>query len=236
MKTFTYLFLFLVCFLPQPRVWAEGEKNPSSAAEELDLPQGIIDNSPVIQKWLKQIPDVAKEIRYTPSFKTLLRFGYSQFPSSHHTGGFSLAIEDLFIANTPLTVSAQYSQNFEEASRKQKRQTAGGTIQYYLLPLGEYVNVAPLVGYKYIKTGDYVTEGLNVGIKLKLALSPGGGGDLSVTQSFLSPTSSDEVGMTEITAGYALTKSVRLFSGIGWQNSLKRADSQVTVGLELLLK
>lgn len=217
-------------------MWADGQKAPSDAAEELDLPRDIIENSPVIQKWLKEIPDVAGEIRHKPSFSTLLRLGYSQFPSSHHAGGFSFALEDLFIANTPLTVNAQYSRNFDGANRKQKRQTAGGSLQYYLLPLGDYVNVAPIVGYKYIKTGDYATGGLNLGVKLKLALSPGGGSDISVTQSFLSPTSSQEVGMTEITAGYAITKSMRLFSGISWQNSIKQADSQVTVGLELLLK
>ena len=40
------------------------------------------------------------------------------------------------------------------------------------------------------------------------------------------------MGITEVRAGYAVTKNVRLSAGIGWQNSIANNDSQVNIGLE----
>ena len=203
------------------------------ASQKLDVEPDLIENSPTIQQWIKEIPDISKEIRYQPSFPTLIRFGYSQFPSNNQSGGVFIGLEDLFLGNTPLTLSAEYSTNFNgNSNSKNNRLSVGGNLRYYLLPLGNYVNIAPSLGYKYIETGNYQTDGINVGLKLIFALSPQGAADISLSQNFIAPTSSEEVGITEVKAGYALTKKIRLTAGIAWQNSIENTDSQVNIGLE----
>ncbi|MTF37579.1 hypothetical protein VKI21_10085 [Cyanobacterium aponinum UTEX 3222] len=204
-------------------------------SSNLDVDPSLIENSPVIQKWIKEIPDVSDEIRNQPSFPTLFRIGYSQFPSNHHSGGVYFGIEDLFVGDTPLTFSADYSSDLSNNSQGQ-RLSVGSTVQYYLLPLGSYINIAPVVGYRYIETNGYHSDGVNVGVKVKLAFSPQGAADISLIQSFIAPTSNDEVGVTEIKAGYAINKHLRLSSGISWQNSIKQEDSQLNIGLEWILK
>ncbi|HEY9651104.1 MAG TPA: hypothetical protein V6C95_10615, partial [Coleofasciculaceae cyanobacterium] len=58
------------------------ENRDNSTAEELDLSPEIIENSPVLQRWLKEVPNVLDDIRNDPSFRTRLRLGYSHFPST----------------------------------------------------------------------------------------------------------------------------------------------------------
>lgn len=200
-----------------------------------DVEPDVINNSPVIQEWIKEIPDVGAKIRHQPSFPTLFRWGYSQFPSNHHSGGFFVGVEDIFFGNTPLTFSADYTTDLSNNPRGE-RLSVGGSLQYYLLPLGNYVNIAPVVGYKYIATNGYYSDGVNVGVKVKFALSPQGAADVSLIQSFVAPTSENEVGVTEIRAGYAINKHLRLSSGISWQNSVKQEDSQLNIGFEWIWK
>lgn len=203
------------------------------ASEKLEVAPSLIENSPIIQKWIEAIPDVSQEIRHQPIFRTLIRFGYSQFPSNNQSGGVFIGVEDLFLGNTPLTFSAEYITDLNaDSSSQSDRLSLGGDLKYYLLPLGSYINIAPSLGYKYIETSNYQTDGINVGLKLIFALSPQGATDISLSQNFISPTSSEEVGITEIKAGYALNKTIRLSAGIAWQNSIKNADSQVNVGFE----
>lgn len=209
------------------------ESDYSGKNEEFDLKPGIIENSPVIREWMQEIPDVANKIKYEPSFVTRYRFGYTQFPSNNNIGGIFLGVEDVFMGNTPLTFSAKYSQDLSNSSHPQDdRLSVGANIQYYLLPLGSYVNIAPMVGYRYIETAGYNTGGVNVGVRLGLIFSPQGGGDIFISQSFISPTGNEEVGITEINVGYAISKNLRLSTEIGWQNSIKQNDSQVSIGLE----
>ncbi len=202
------------------------------ASIEFDVDPTIIENSPVIQEWIQEIPDISEKIRNEPSFPTLVRFGYSQFPSNYHSGGIYIGVEDVFLGQTPLTFSGEYNTSVSDDSSRDNRLSVGGNLKYYLLPLGNYVNIAPIVGYKYIETGDYHTDGLNVGVKLILALSPKGAADVYFAHSFISPTSDDEVAITELGAGYAITESIRLSAGIKWQNSIENNDSQVNIGLE----
>ena len=203
------------------------------ASQKLDVEPDLIENSPTIQKWIEEIPDVSREIRHQPSFPTLIRFGYSQFPSNNQSGGVFIGVEDLFLGNTPLTLSAEYSTNIDgNSNSKNNRLSVGGNLKYYLLPLGNYVNIAPSLGYQYIETSNYQTDGINVGLKLILAFSPQGAADISLSQNFIAPTSSEEVGITEVKAGYALSKKIRLSAGIAWQNSIKNTDSQVNIGFE----
>lgn len=197
---------------------------------EFDLSPEIIENSPVLQKWLQEIPNLLEEIKNQPSFATRVRIGYAQFPSHDHVGGIYVGIEDIFIDQSNFTISAQYDTSFNS-----DRFSVGGDLHYYVLPLGSYVNLSPVLGYRYLETDGYNTDGVNVGARLVLALSPQGGADIFVTQSFVSPGSSQEVGITSVSAGYALTENLRISTDIQWQNSIQQKDSRVGIGLEWLL-
>jgi hypothetical protein len=205
---------------PQPQ-------NRKTPAESLDLPPETINESPVLQRWLQEIPDVSEDIESDPSFRTRIRLGYSYFPSSDETSGFNVGVEDIFLGKTGLTLSGDYQTSF-----RGDLESAGGDLQYYLLPLGSYVNVAPVVGYRYVKSGDFSTDGVNLGIRLMLALSRTGAADLSLTQSFVSPGDSEEVGITTLSVGYALTHNLRLSAEIQKQNSSSAKDSRVGLVFE----
>lgn len=198
--------------------------------QEFNLSPEIIENSPVLQKWLQEIPNVLEDIKNQPSFRTRVRLGYTQFPSSDDVGGIYVGIEDVFIDRSRFTVSGEYNTSF-----KGERLSLGGDLHYYILPLGSYVNLSPVLGYRYLATDGYHTDGVNVGVRLLLALSPEGASDIFITQSFVSPGSSQEVGIMTISAGYAVTENLRISTDIQWQNSIQHKDSRVGINLEWLL-
>jgi hypothetical protein len=206
-----------------------GAISPVWAETDLDLDPKIRQESPVLERWLEKIPDIAEDIRRDPSFRTRIRLGYAEFPSSDNSSGVILGVEDVFFGQTSLTLSGDYQTAFNG-----KRTAIGGNLQYYLLPLGDYVNLAPMVGYRYIQTGNYSTDGLNLGLKLKLALSRTGAADITVSQSFISPGGDNEVGLTTLSLGYAITSNLRLAADIQAQNSRARKDSSVGILLEWL--
>ena len=133
--------------------------------DSLDLSPEIIETSPVLQRWHKQVPDLLEEIKNDPSFRTRIRLGYNQFPSSNNSSGLGIGIEDLFIGKSSLTLSGDYETSFSN------RQSGGVNANYYLLPLGSYINIAPVLGYRYIQTNNYNTQGINIGGKIMLSLS-----------------------------------------------------------------
>jgi len=206
-----------------------GAISPVWAETELDLDPKIRQESPVLERWLEKIPDIAEDIRNDPSFRTRIRLGYAQFPSSDNSSGVILGVEDVFFGQTSLTLSGDYQTAFNG-----NRTAIGANLQYYLLPLGDYVNLAPMVGYRYIQTGNYSTDGLNLGLKLKLALSRTGAADITVSQSFISPGGANEVGLTTLSVGYAITSNLRLAADIQAQNSRARKDSSLGILLEWL--
>ena len=206
-----------------------GAISPVWAETELDLDPKIRQESPVLERWLEKIPDIAEDIRRDPSFRTRIRLGYAEFPSTDNSSGVILGVEDVFFGQTSLTLSGDYQTAFNG-----KRTAIGANLQYYLLPLGDYVNLAPMVGYRYIQTENYSTDGLNLGLKLKLALSRTGAADITVSQSFISPGGDNEVGLTTLSVGYAITSNLRLAADIQAQNSRARKDSSVGILLEWL--
>lgn len=206
---------------PQPQT------TPNQPAQDLELSPEIIENSPVLQRWQRQIPNVLEEIRHDPSFRTRIRLGYSQFPSTGQAAGFNVGVEDVFIGRTGLTVSGDYQRSFNG-----KREAYGADLHYYVLPLGSYVNIAPVVGYRNLQTDKYSTDGINVGARLMLALSRTGAADISLTQSFVSPGSNEEVGITTLSVGYAVTRNLRLSTDIQKQNAPQHKDSRVGIVLE----
>ncbi|MEM8674819.1 MAG: hypothetical protein AAGF83_13240 [Cyanobacteria bacterium P01_G01_bin.67] len=202
----------------------------NSAHERLNLPQNVIESSPTLQRWLQEVPDILDDIRHDPSFRTRFRFGFTTFPSTDDAAGINLGVEDIFIERTGLTISIDYQMAFNG-----DRNAVGTDLHYFLLPLGGYVNLAPLVGYRYVQSNDFNTDGLNLGLRLMLTFSRTGAGDISLSQSFISPGGSEEVGITSLSAGYAVTRQLRLSTDLEWQNSIEDNDSRAGINLELTL-
>jgi hypothetical protein len=213
--------IFFTC-LP----WAANSQTPPEKSE-IDIKPEIIQGSPVLQRWLQEVPNVLEDIDRDPSFRTRLRLGYSQFPSAGQASGWNAGVEDIFIDRTGITLSADYQGTFDG-----KRKGYGADLRYYLLPLGGYINVAPVLGYRHLETNLYSTDGVNVGARLLLVPSRGGGGDISLTQTWVSPGSAQEVGLTTLSFGYALTPYLRLSTDIQQQNSIQAKDSRVGIVVE----
>lgn len=208
----------------------ELQKSPNATTDTLDIPEDVIQNSPTLQRWLKQEPNILKEIKHDPSFRTRLGLGFTTFPSNDDATGINIALKDLFIGKTGLTLSADYQSAFNG-----DRNAVGSDLHYFLLPLGSYVNVAPLVGYRYVQSSDFNTDGVHLGLRLMLALSRTGAGDISLTQSFISPGGDEEVGITAFSVGYAVLPKLRLSTDLAWQNSIENNDNRVGINLELLI-
>ena len=204
--------------------------NLSNTGDRLDIPDRVIQESPTLQRWLKEVPDVLEDIRHDPSFRTRLRLGFTTFPSTDDAAGINLGIEDIFINRTGLTISADYQSAFNG-----DRNAVGADLHYFLLPLGNYINIAPLVGYRYLQSNDFNTDGLHVGLRVMLAFSRTGAGDISLSQSFISPGGNEEVGITSLSVGYGVTSKLRLSTDLEWQNSIEDNDSRAGVNLEWLL-
>ncbi len=211
---------------PQP---SPANSMPQGSGSANHISPELLDSSPVLQKWLKRIPNVMDDIKNDPSFRTRVKVGYSQYPSTGQAGGFHLAVDDLFFGQSGLSASANYNATFDG-----NRSAYGADAQYYLLPLGGYINVTPLVGFRHLQTDKYNRDGLNLGIKLMLVPSRGGGADLALSQSWVGLGSSTEIGLTTLSIGYALTNHLRLSTDIQQQNAKENYDSRVGVGIEWL--
>jgi hypothetical protein len=224
--TTNLLTIFFLLFFANAG-WCE---TPSLQAQNLDLSPEVIKQSPVLQRWQQQVPNVLEDIQNDPSFRTRLRVGYSQFPSDGQVGGINVGVEDIYIGKSGLTFSADY-----QAAFNGERKAYGINMNYYLRPLGNYINIAPLVGYRYLEGKDYSSDGLNLGAKLLFVISRGGAADISLTQSWVAPGTSEEVGFTKLSVGYALTHKLRVSTDIEKQNTRHSQDSRVGVVLEWIL-
>ena len=205
----------------------EAGDSESSNAEQLDIDPDVINSSPTLQRWLEDVPNVRSDIRNDPSFRTRLRLGYSQFPSTDQAAGWNIGIEDIFVGDTGLTVSADYQAAFDA-----DREAYGADLRYYVLPLGSRINVAPVVGYRSVEGEAYDTSGVNVGVRVLLVPSRTGAADLSFTQTWVAPGTDEEVGVSTLSFGYALTDQLRLFTDLQKQNAPEEKDSRVAAGLE----
>jgi hypothetical protein len=201
---------------------------PAGSSQNLiDLSPEIINSSPVLQKWLQEIPDVLNEIKTAPSFRTRVKVGYSQYPSANQSGGLHLAVDDVFLGRGGLSVSANYN-----SASNGNRTAYGADAQYYLLPLGNYLNITPLVGFRHLQTDKYQRDGLNLGVKVMLVGARGGGADLALSQSWVGFGSATEIGLTTLSTGYAVTEHLRLSTEIQQQNARENYDSRVGFGVE----
>ncbi len=175
----------------------------------IDLPPQIR-TSPTLQKWLQQAPDVRREIASDPSFRTRLRVGYG-LSNPGASSGVVFGIEDLRLGQTPIALTAHGSLSGTVNSW-------GVDAQAYVLPLGGYVNMAPVVGWRSISTATANSQGVNLGAKVLFVPSRGGGADVSLQQTWVNPGNEQEVGIGKISVGYAITPKLRLASDIErWQ-------------------
>jgi hypothetical protein len=200
--------------------------SPSKAAQDLNLTPEIIKDSPVLQRWQRQVPNVLEDIRNDPSFPTKVRLGYF-YLTHEQVLGVSVGVEDIFLGGTRLTVSGEYQATFNG-----QREAYGANLNYYLRPLGSYINVAPVVGYRYLETNSYLTDGLNLGVKLLLVLSRGGAADISLTQSWVAPGSEKEVGITTLSVGYAIARNLRISTDLQQQNAKQGKETRLGFVLE----
>lgn len=202
-------------------------QTPVSNSPTLDLNPEILKNSPVLQRWQQKIPNVLEEINNTPSFPTRVRLGYSGFPATGQAGGWNVGIEDIFLDRTRVTLSADYQTSFHS-----KRTSTGAELRYYLRPLGSYINVAPVLGYRYLESDRHSTSGLNTGVRLIFVPSRGGAADIALSQTWVAPKTNEQVSITTLSVGYAVTRNLRIATDIQKQNSRYYKDSRVGIVLE----
>jgi hypothetical protein len=214
------LLLSCSCGLAGTKVKAQSPPT----VKDSDLDPDRIKNSPVLQRWREEVPNVLEDMRTEPSFPTRVRLGYSQVDDE---GGVSVGVEDVFLGRTGLTVSGEYQTSGD-------RDLWGANLRYYVFPLGNYLNFAPVVGYRNFSTDSYETDGLEVGGKVQFTFSPGGAGDISLAQTFISPTDGDEVGLTTLSVGYAVADHWRLSTDIQHQNSRASKDTRYGILIEWL--
>ncbi len=185
-------------------------------------------NSPVFQRWQQQIPNVLAEIENDPSFRTRWRLGYGE---RDQQGGVNLGVEDIFLVDR-LTLSGDYQ--IDSQANYQANATAyGAELRYYLLPLGNYVNVAPVLGYRQINTENFTTNGVRVGGRVQVVFSRPSAADLALSQTWVSPGSSQEVAITDVSLGYAITRNLRI--GTQWQLQQHGQGSDRRLGIFLEL-
>jgi hypothetical protein len=199
-----------------------------SPAERLNLSPDILDHSPTLQRWLEEVPDLSEDIRHDPSFRTRLRLGYARFHHADADGVF-VGIEDVFLGESSLTVSGEYARSGEG-----DRTSYGADLRAYVLPLGNYVNVAPSLGYQHLDIGDETIEGFTIGARLMVALSRTGAADFSLSQEWVRPGSDQEVSVTTFSLGYAVSDRLRLTTDLQRERSPLDAENRVGVGLEWL--
>jgi hypothetical protein len=208
--------------------------SPASPAEQLDLDPALMQDSPVLRRWLQEVPNVLSDIHNDPSFRTRLRLGYSYFPSQD-ASGINVGVEDVFLGSSGFTASADYQAAFKgdrQDDHQDNHQAYGAELRYYVLPLGDRVNLAPTVGYRNVESDRFSSDGVTVGARLMFSLSRTGAADIAVAQSFVAPGSSHEVGITALSLGYALTPDFRLSTDFQTQNTRKSKDDRVGISLE----
>lgn len=193
----------------------------SSEPLPLDIPPHIR-SSPTLQKWLRSVPDIQQDIHNDPSFRTRIRLGYTRSTPSK-TVGLSLGLEDLRLGRTPITLSTSHSA---------ANSTWGVDVQPYIFPLGSYINVAPVVGIRSLSTSTTQTTGLNLGARVLLIPSRGGGADVMLQQTWTSIGTDQEVGIGKISVGYAIAPKLRIATDLERWNGRSIGETRASLFLE----
>lgn len=224
-KPLAIAIVLLTCF--SFSLAAFGNEEKSRRIRNLEIDRQVIESSPVLRKWLDNPPDLLNDIYNTPSFNTKLRVGIT---SRDNSLGIEAGVEDLFLGQSPLTVSGSYQS--ELSGRESELQV---NLRYYLFPLGSYWNVAPIVGYRQFNQFERSQiSGLDVGLQGILVLSPRSS-ELRLSHTFTSPNGNLELSTTALSTSYALSSNLRLGTKIEWRRSPTVYDSRIGFLLELAL-
>ena len=194
----------------------------SSEPLPIDIPPQI-QSSPTLKKWRRSLPDIRQDINNDPSFKTRIRLGYTRFSPSN-THGLSLGLEDLRIGRTPVTLSASYSYS--------PTVSWGIDVQHYIFPLGGYMNVAPVIGIRSLSTSTTQTTEFNLGARLLLVPSRGGGADVTLQQTWMAIGTDREIGIGKISVGYAIAPKLRIATDLERWHGRSIGETRASLLLE----
>lgn len=195
----------------------------SSEPLPIDIPPQI-QSSPTLKKWRRSLPNIRQDINNDPSFKTRIRLGYTRFSPSN-THGLSLGLEDLRIGRTPVTLSASYSYSPTVS-------TWGIDVQPYICPLGGYMNVAPVIGIRSLSTSTTQTTEFNLGARLLLVPSRGGGADVTLQQTWMAIGTDREIGIGKISVGYAIAPKLRIATDLERWHGRSIGETRASLLLE----
>jgi len=217
-------YFFTSCFTSAA---VYGDAQVAKQANDLEIDRQVIDSSPVLRRWLERPPDLLEDIYNTPSFNTKIRMGIT---SRNNSLGVEAGIEDLFVGQSPLTVSGSYQTEFSGLESQFQ-----ANLRYYMLPLGSYWNISPIVGYRQFNQLHHPQiSGLDLGLQGILVLSPHSS-DLRLSHTFTAPNSDLEMSITTLSTSYAITNNLRLGTKVEWRRSPLFYDSRVDFLLELAL-
>ena len=194
----------------------------SSEPLPIDIPPQI-QSSPTLKKWRRSLPNIRQDINNDPSFKTRIRLGYTRFSPSN-THGLSLGLEDLRIGRTPVTLSASYSYS--------PTVSWGIDVQPYICPLGGYMNVAPVIGIRSLSTSTTQTTEFNLGARLLLVPSRGGGADVTLQQTWMAIGTDREIGIGKISVGYAIAPKLRIATDLERWHGRSIGETRASLLLE----
>ena len=195
----------------------------SSKPLPIDIPPQI-QSSPTLKKWRRSLPNIRQDINNDPSFKTRIRLGHTRFSPSN-THGLSLGLEDLRIGRTPVTLSASYSYSPTVS-------TWGIDVQSYIFPLGGYMNVAPVIGIRSLSTSTTQTTEFNLGARLLLVPSRGGGADVTLQQTWMAIGTDREIGIGKISVGYAIAPKLRIATDLERWHGRSIGETRASLLLE----
>lgn len=128
--------------MPASPAWAnstqasrrEADPRPTalSAVLDLGLDSQIVEDSPVLRRWLQGPPNLLEEIRDTPVLPTRLQAGFES------ASEWRISLQDLRLGDR-LTLSGDYRQSSENPEIRQY----GSEVRYFLAPMGSRLNLAP---------------------------------------------------------------------------------------------
>ncbi len=210
-----------------PEEPTEGNTQENPQQEPGFDPPGSL-QSPTLEKWRNQIPNVAQDIKTDPAFRPRLRLGYRNFGDrATNPTGWQIGLEDLRLGRTRATLSANYSSNASGSDR-----TLGADLYYSFMPLGQTFQIAPLAGYRQLTINNQHTSGINLGWRTRLILSRKSAADITFDQSWVAPGSGAETGISTLSFGYAVSKNIRLATDWQRQQSRQRQDHRWGIGVE----
>jgi len=204
-------------------LWLAGA---SRALAEPTLPSQP--DSPVLRRWLQHPPDLLDDIENNQAFPTRLGIGIGLATSRNNDFEYQISLQDVVLASTRFSFSADYSVGSSSVSNKQW----GTAARYYIAPLGAYFNVAPQIGYRSLVFDANARQGLEFGGKILLTLAPRAA-DIAITQSWVFASEGDSIGRTVLEFGYNLSPVLRLTTAIELVNSTLRKDTNFGVKVEL---